>query len=404
MSRMLWIGSYTDDATFKKMQKFGYRNSAAHVSQKNILEGIEKVTGNKFDSIGCLVLPDYPACKTLCVKKQLFHHQKDVNDVLVGYLNIKYLNRLFSKHGLKREANKWAKTRSIEEEHVDIFVYEMRSACLAAAIGVKKRIPGSKIHLIVPDLPQYMSLSMSKIKKVLKNIDWKAINRALLKVDDFILYSAPMAEFLKIQNRPWMVMEGSISVEEIQKTPAKQDIDNDKVSVMYSGYLDRNYGIDKLVSAFEFLDDKYELWITGSGPAENIVKEAAARDNRIKFFGFLNSREDLISLQQKATMLINMRDPNVQASDYCFPSKIFEYMLTGKPVLSCKLGGIPEEYFDCLIQIRSFSSEDIATAIKEIGTISKEEKNKIGEKNKQFIISKKNNIEQAKKIVYFIEI
>ena len=45
----------------------------------------------------------------------------------------------------------------------------------------------------------------------------------------------------------------------------------------------------------------------------------------------LSSIRKFSFLGEIATMIINMRDPKEEASKFCFPSKLFEYMLTGKP-------------------------------------------------------------------------
>ena len=328
-----------------------------------------------------------------------FSHGGESKDVLVGFLNLRYINKIVGKKSLVKSTKAWAK--QYKEDEVHIFVYEMRSACLAAARKVKEIIPKAKIHLIVPDLPQYMDLHMNHIKRILKEIDWKKIRRYFSYVDDFILYAQPMADFLKIENRPYIVMEGSINLNEINEIK-DESADNDKYVVMYSGSIQAGFKIENLLKAFEYLGDNYELWITGGGNAKDTVQSYANKDSRIKYFGYLPTRQDLKRLQSKATMFVNMRDPAEMASSYCFPSKIFEYMLTGKPVLSCKLKGIPGNYFNYLVEIKSIEPIDIANAIEKTASLSSEERNEIGYKSRDFIIKEKNNVVQAKHIVDFI--
>ena len=74
-------------------------------------------------------------------------------------------------------------------DKLDVFVYEMRSACLDAAAQIKKEIPQARIHLIIPDLPCFMDLNMSRVKKVLKQIDWNQMIQRLDCVDDFLPYA-----------------------------------------------------------------------------------------------------------------------------------------------------------------------------------------------------------------------
>ena len=131
--------------------------------------------------------------------------------------------------------------------------------------------------------------------------------------------------------------------------------------------------------------------------------EYADKNNKIRFYGFLSSRDELRELQEKATMLINMRDPKEEASKFCFPSKLFEYMLTGKPVLSLKLMGIPQEYFQYLVNVDSTGAKDIAKAIERVANENDKCRVKFGMKAREFIVEKKNNISQAERIYDFIQ-
>lgn len=279
----------------------------------------------------------------------------------------------------------------------------MRSVCLEMAKTIKKINPKIKIHLIIPDLPQFMDLRAGQLKKWLKRIDWENMRHNMEYIDDYILYTESMAEYLHITDKKWMVMEGSINSREIERPLKTSSSSKNKFIVMYSGGIKKNFKIENLLKAFELLDDRFELWITGSGDFEKNVIEYADKNNKIKFYGFLSSRDELRELQEKATMLINMRDPKEEASKFCFPSKLFEYMLTGKPVLSLKLMGIPQEYFQYLINVDSTGAKDIAKAIERVANENDKCRVEFGMKAREFIVEKKNNISQAEKIYQFIK-
>lgn len=100
-------------------------------------------------------------------------------------------------------------------------------------------------------------------------------------------------------------MEGLFDLSSLtEENPGKSA---DTVSIMYSGVVDMRYGIPELLDAMELLDDNCELWITGGGNAVPLVRKAAKTDPRIKFFGFLPSRKELLLKQKAATMLISTR-------------------------------------------------------------------------------------------------
>jgi glycosyltransferase involved in cell wall biosynthesis len=158
---------------------------------------------------------------------------------------------------------------------------------------------------------------------------------------------------------------------------------------MYSGVLDLRYGIKELLDAMNMLDDKYELWLTGNGNAVPLIEERAKTDERIKYFGYFPSRLDLLKKQREATMLISTRDPSEPASRYCFPSKIFEYMVSGNPVLSTVIDGIPDEYFNYIIPLESISPEMLSEKIKGVASMDKKNRDEFGDKARRFVLESK---------------
>lgn len=274
----------------------------------------------------------------------------------------------------------------------------MRSAPMATACRIKEKIPQAKIYLIITDLPQFMDLGQSRVKAVLKKIDWQSIKKMQKKFDGFILYAEKMAEYLEIPSNKWILMEGSYDTAE-QIAAVKEK----KKAVMYSGKLDEQYGIKMLVDAFMSIQDsEIELWITGGGNTEGYIKACARRDNRIKFYGFLPSRQDVLRKQAAASLLVNMRLPSEAASGYCFPSKLFEYMATGTPVLSFDIAGIPREYLHYLYIIKEETVDALAKAIEETLNLDEASLQEKGNRARAFVINEKNTRTQCSKICEFI--
>lgn len=397
MPQILWIGCLESDEEFKVKAKKGYDLASAQVSQKNLLYGIEDVSNIICDSINGSVLPPYPVYKDRIVQSVEWEHKQGAKDISVGYKNDKYINRLNCKNSMLKAADKWIETRYKGGELIT-FVYSMRSAPMATACHIKERIPQAKLYLIVTDLPQFMDLGQSIIKAALKKIDWISIKKMQKKFDGFILYAEKMAEYLAIPDGKWMLMEGSYDISEQITVPKEQ-----KKAIMYSGKLDEKYGIKILIDSFmEIYDNDIELWITGGGDSVKYIKECANEDKRIKFYGFLPNREDVIKKQLQATALINMRLPSEKASEYCFPSKLFEYMATGIPVLSFKIKGIPREYNDYLWFIESEDKKSIKKTLYNIFNSSKYTIDAKGNEAKKFIIEKKSTISQCKRIWEYV--
>ena len=99
-----------------------------------------------------------------------------------------------------------------------------------------------------------------------------------------------------------------------------------------------------------------------------------------------------------------MRLPSEQASAYCFPSKLFEYMVSAVPVISFKLDGIPEDYLEYLIIVEDETEECLVKTIKKALDMSCEERVSIGKRANAFICSQKSNIAQSKLICRFVNL
>ena len=397
MPQILWIGCLESDEEFKIKAKKGYDLASAQVSQKNLLYGIEEVSGIVCDSINGSVLPPYPVYQDRIIESVTWEHNPGAMDISVGYKNDKYINRVNCKKAMLKAADEWCKTR-YKGSDITVFVYSMRSAPMATACRIKEKIPQAKIYLIITDLPQFMDLGQSRIKKTLKKIDWQSIKKMQKKFDGFILYAEKMAEYLEIPSNKWILMEGSYDTTE-QITAVKEK----KKAVMYSGKLDEQYGIKMLVDAFMSIQDlDIELWITGGGNTEGYIKACAKKDNRIKFYGFLPSRQDVLQKQAEASLLVNMRLPSEPASGYCFPSKLFEYMATGTPVLSFDIAGIPREYLQYLYVVKQETVDALAKAIEETLSLDEASLQEQGNGAREFVINEKNTKTQCSKMWKFV--
>ncbi len=400
MSTIVWIGLASTDEIFKQLAEKGYFHAPTHTAQKNIIAGIENYLHQSIDTINGFMMPPVPKCSELITRGMQWSHQNGACDISVPSLNIKYLDFIFRKLFMKIEGRKWA-LKHKHDSDIIVFVYAASEPYLATAMEIKKMIPFAHICLIIPDLPQFMELNCSIVKRTLKNMRWKTLQRLIFRCDSYILFTKHMASYLQIKNRHWMVMEGSINPDEqLPNTPCESPAE---IIIMYSGGIDNKYGIPELLHAFEQIpDSNYRLWFTGSGNADQFVLEKARNDSRIKHYGFLSAREDVLKLQQKATMLITTRMPTEAASAYCFPSKIFEYLLSGKPVLSFRIPGIPDEYFNYLIEIKNPTLRDIKNSILKVGNMTGLERKHLGDSGKNFVLREKNYNIQGKRICEFL--
>ena len=393
--KYLWIGIYRNDHLENEILKNGGQLFSGHVANDSLCQGFIN-NGISFDSINGRGIKHYPRYKQLFPKRYVWQDSIGKH-VSVGYVNGKYSRIVSRMFAMKREARKWAKAN--KNEDVRVFIYGLSSPALAILPIIKKKIPGAVVSLIVPDLPEFKDLNASALKRALKSIESHYINKNIKYVDYYFPFAEKMAEYLKIPDGCWTVMEGSINLSTVKEPDAQ---DGRKKAVMYAGICNYDFGIGTLIEAFEMVPDKdAELWIAGTGNAEDLIRKTAQKDPRIKYYGYI-SHDEVLKMELQASAVINLRNPAQIVSKYAFPSKIFEYMLSACPVLSFKVDGIPDEYFDYIIEMEKVSPECVADSITRALRMPVGDRNKIGAEAREFVLKRKNNTVQVKKMLDFV--
>ena len=84
---------------------------------------------------------------------------------------------------------------------------------------------------------------------------------------------------------------------------------------------------------------------------------------------------------------------------YSFPSKNLEYMVSGTPVLTTKLSGMPREYDDYAYLFTDESVEGMAQTLEETLALPRETLHEKGQQAKAFVLANKSNRAQAKRVL-----
>ena len=77
-------------------------------------------------------------------------------------------------------------------------------------------------------------------------------------------------------------------------------------------------------------------------------------------------------------------------------------MASGTPLLTTKLPGMPEEYYDFVYLIKDETPTGISDALREVFAASKDERERKAKKARDFVLKEKSNIKQAEKIIAFL--
>ncbi|MGN1315816.1 MAG: glycosyltransferase [Acutalibacteraceae bacterium] len=123
----------------------------------------------------------------------------------------------------------------------------------------------------------------------------------------------------------------------------------------------------KFFKVFRLVEgEKYRLTIVGTNNCPGLMDRAAKEDERICFRPFV-SHEEAKALMRSADFLVNFGNNDISMT----PSKIFEYMSTGRPIISTSpIEDEPSTYYlekyplSCILKEYCDSTESLAEQLK----------------------------------------
>lgn len=261
-------------------------------------------------------------------------------------------------------------------------------AVLAAKLMRKKRTG------IITDLPNMLSRNKRSLAVMINNL-------MISQFSHYVLMTDQMNSIVNPHGKPHVVLEGQVDIHMKDFGNSVADKYPQKVC-LYAGGIQKIYGIKYLTEAFLKANVKNsELHIYGNGDFKEELEQICKVHDQVKYMG-VKLNEEVVKAQMKATLLINPRPTGEEYTKYSFPSKNMEYMVSGTPVLTTKLPGMPEEYNEYVYLIENETVAGLAMMLKKVLLLPLEELNSKGLTAKGFVLDHKNNIIQTKRIIDMI--
>lgn len=253
----------------------------------------------------------------------------------------------------------------------------------AALCAAKKT--GIESVAIVTDFPN------DSPKSINGRLSWRVIRNC----SKWVLLTEQMYDYLG-RTKKVAILEGHVDRKMGERDNLLEAKDCPKRCI-YAGSLKRKYGILKLIEAFKLANlDNIELHIYGAGEIEDELRNMD--DDRIIYHGVVPNSK-VVDDEIHATLLINPRPTDGEYTKYSFPSKNLEYMVSGTPLLTTKLAGMPREYYEYVYLFENETVDGMAKTLKKILSKSGIELHQKGTIAKQFALSNKSNVAQARKIL-----
>lgn len=212
----------------------------------------------------------------------------------------------------------------------------------------------------------------------------------------YILFQENAVNKLGLRKKPYLVIKPGIPKYQREFNNNYSDVYN----ITFCGTLSKLNGTDILLKSLEYLKDlPVAIHLCGSGELVEDVIKATDKYPFLKYYGVLTS-EELLEIYDKSNLLLNLRCLDDEAMDYAFPSKTFEYIAVGKPLLTTKV--LDDDIFiENVFLLEEFSAEDLANQIR-FAFLNREEAIYKTTKLKEFVENQYSFDSSAKKIIDFI--
>ena len=217
--------------------------------------------------------------------------------------------------------------------------------------------------------------------------------------ENYIVLNSYVAEKY-LPGKPYIVVDGGIEEDETQIQKANK---SGQKNVLFCGALTEYNGIVRLLEAMELVQhEDVVLDIYGGGYLEKKVEQAAQTMKNVCYHGKVENTV-ILEKQREAWLLINPRVVNDPISLVTFPSKTFEYLLSGTPILSTRLNGYGNEYEGKIFFSDGDSPEALAKAIDEIAEMDSSQLELVAKEAREFVLREKTWKSQTKRVIEFLK-
>lgn len=310
-----------------------------------------------------------------------YHYYNSINIPILRQLSI-LLSAFFSVLSLKSKR---------EETYILCDVMNVANG-YGLMLGAKLlRLP---IVFIVLDLPEM--LSSGKINRKFNEFLFQ-------QADAFVLLTEEMNKKVNKKGVPYIVQEGHVDKSQMDLILQNRTeyLTGEKI-IVYAGATSKLYGVRNLVEGIILANiPNVKLKIFGDGDLRDYLESISRKYDCIEYCG-VKCNSIVVQEELRAALLVNPRPSHEEYTKYSFPSKNMEYMVSGTPVLTTRLPGMPREYEDYVYMIKEETSEGIAKELLEIFSNSAQSRYALGSKARDFVLNKKNNVLRAKELEHFL--
>ncbi len=162
-----------------------------------------------------------------------------------------------------------------------------------------------------------------------------------------------------------------------------EDLNDSKFNVVYTGAIRPVNNVGNILDAAAFLKNEADIQflIYGDGNQLPILKQRVIDENltNVKIKGYVDKKYIPYILSKSSVNILNYSQSKYNWSRGNSSNKLFEYMASGKPIISTvKMGYCILNKYKCGISLEKSTPEELAKAILKIKNMPKEQYEEMG--------------------------
>lgn len=398
---IIYLSSSCSEEKFNELRKKGITRKLPQAQKYHclLIEGIAQNLDGSLYAISA-----FPVNRQWT--KQIFFEQSNETIGKIQYIYDSFINLPVLRQWSRIIRAKRVIRKIYHKNQDCVIICDVLNQSLANAARAKGKKYGIPVIGIVTDVPGHTSgarrKSYSFIRRKIAEYAEKNSERNLKKYDAYLLLTEAMNSVVNKNEKPYIILEGHCDSKMEQRENNLSDKTQPKIA-MYAGGIHKEFGIEMLVNAFvkgNFSD--WELHIYGDGNYQKELTELTKKNSNVKYHG-VQPNSLIVENQIKATLLLNPRLTEAEYVKYSFPSKTMECMASGTPLCTTKLPGMPIEYYPYVYFFDNETEDGMLATLQDVLGKSEKEYHEFGKRAKEFVMTEKTNVKQAKKLLEFIK-
>ena len=312
-------------------------------------------------------------------------------------LNLKIIKNIVWGILIKRVIKKWARLNQDDKKHV--LVYNIYTPPISWVYRACSKY-GCKLTAILYDLgvpPK--RLGLSRLTMVGYKLMEKEARHYIPLLDGRVIINESIIDYYA-PGRDYILIDGGINDAVINHLfPLKESTSSSFVFVLAGMLWDQN-GTRLVLDCLKGHPDlDVRVVFAGKGVDVPLIEEFATNDDRVEYVGMLTT-PGLFRLYEKADVLLNLRLEEEQ--DFHFPSKLIEYLVTGKHVLSTPVAHAERDYGAYMSILTDLTSNGLAVKMQEIINLGKKSLYEQGVKARDYMLKHRNWVVRTEEIVKYM--